>query len=169
MSRHGYNEDCDGLWAMIRWQGAVASAIRGRRGQALLRRMAEALDAMPDKRLIAGDVVREDGSCCALGAIAKREGINVGHLDPEDADKVAITFNVAPALAREVTYQNDDFIRPLRVVREGGYYESPDGKQFSRYARWAYEGKQDDLKLVPVKYRDPSAEELEANEEKHHE
>jgi hypothetical protein len=36
MSRSGYSDDLEN-WSLIRWRGAVASAIRGRRGQAFLR------------------------------------------------------------------------------------------------------------------------------------
>jgi hypothetical protein len=59
MSRSGYCEDMDDQWAHIRWRGAVTSAIRGRRGQAFLREMLAALDAMPEKRLVAGALVFE--------------------------------------------------------------------------------------------------------------
>lgn len=33
MSRSGYSEDLD-MWDLIRWRGAVKSALRGKRGQA---------------------------------------------------------------------------------------------------------------------------------------
>lgn len=58
MSRSGYSDDYDGdNWDLIRWRGAVTSAIRGKRGQAFLREALAALDAMPEKQLIAGDLV----------------------------------------------------------------------------------------------------------------
>jgi hypothetical protein len=41
MSRSGYSDDCDG-WALIRWRGAVNSAIKGRRGQQALREIVAA-------------------------------------------------------------------------------------------------------------------------------
>lgn len=72
MSRSGYDDDCDG-WALIRWRGAVASAIRGRRGQAFLRELAEALDELPKHELIAG-VAEADGDYCALRSVAARAG-----------------------------------------------------------------------------------------------
>jgi hypothetical protein len=58
MSRSGYIDDYDddnGAVAMYR--GQVASAMRGRRGQAFLRDLLSALDEMPEKRLIAGHLV----------------------------------------------------------------------------------------------------------------
>ena len=74
MSRSGYDDGCcdDSNWNLIRWRGAVNSAIRGKRGQSLLREMREAMDAMPDKRLVAEQLVCEDG-VCALGTVAVKE------------------------------------------------------------------------------------------------
>ncbi len=57
MSRSGYSEDGD-QWQMIKWRGAVASAFRGRRGQAFLREMRDALDALPVKRLLRDELVQ---------------------------------------------------------------------------------------------------------------
>ena len=64
MSRSGYVDGDDDQWASIRYRGAVKSAIRGRRGQAFLREMLAALDAMPEKRLIAGDLVFDGRPDC---------------------------------------------------------------------------------------------------------
>lgn len=61
MSRSDYSEDLD-MWDLIRWRGQVASAIRGKRGQKLLRDLAAALDAMPVKALIADELQTEDGA-----------------------------------------------------------------------------------------------------------
>jgi len=47
MSRSGYSDDCDDQWSLICWRGAVKSAIRGKRGQAFLKEMLAALDALP--------------------------------------------------------------------------------------------------------------------------
>ena len=46
MSRSGYTDDMEDMWQHICWRGAVASAIRGRRGQAFLREMLAAMDAI---------------------------------------------------------------------------------------------------------------------------
>lgn len=56
MSRSNYSEDCDDNWAMIMWRGMVASSIRGKRGQKLLKELAEAMDAMPEKKLTNGQL-----------------------------------------------------------------------------------------------------------------
>lgn len=107
MSRSGYSDECDNEWALIRWRGAVASAICGRRGQALLKEMANALDAMEDKSLIANEF-GADGAYCALGVVGKSRGIAMDGLDPLDRAAVALTFGIAPALAAEIMYVNDE-------------------------------------------------------------
>lgn len=106
MSRSNYSDNCDG-WELIMWRGAVASAIRGKRGQQLLIDLAAALDAMPEKRLIT-DELSNDGEVCALGALGQVRGIDMTALDPDDPDTVAEAFNVAPALVREITFENDE-------------------------------------------------------------
>jgi hypothetical protein len=108
MSRSGYYEDCcDETWSTIRWRGAVVAAIRGKRGQKLLRDLRDALEAMPEKRLIAKKL-EADGEVCALGALGRARGIDMQTLDPEDSEHVAATFGVADALAREIVHINDD-------------------------------------------------------------
>lgn len=69
MSRSGYTEDCDG-WQLIMWRGAVASALRGKRGQAFLKEMLAAFDALPEKKLTQ-NTLEKDGAVCALGRSAK--------------------------------------------------------------------------------------------------
>src|SRR5271165_3227905 len=110
MGRSGYSDDCENIGL---WRGAVESAIRGKRGQALLREMVVALDAMPVKELIADDIVRDGahglpGGVCAIGAVAVSRGLDITHLDVHDGDAVAQAFGVARALACEVAYENDD-------------------------------------------------------------
>lgn len=130
MSRSDYDDDIE-QWDLIRWRGAVTSAIRGQRGQQLLTEMLAALDAMPEKRLIAGELETSDGSYCALGVVGKARGLPLGSLDPEDAEAVAKTFNIAPALAREIVYVNDE---------EAAYWrkEAPDDR-WRRVRAWVTE------------------------------
>lgn len=80
MSRSGYSDDCDGAELAL-WRGAVESAIRGRRGQAFLREMLEALDALPARRLISGEFVDGRGEHCALGAVALKRGLAAQGID----------------------------------------------------------------------------------------
>src|SRR5437879_4918550 len=98
MSRSGYSDDGDNDWGLICWRGAVASAIKGKRGQEFLYEMLHALAALPERKLIANDLEAE-GSVCALGAVGKARGIDMKGIDPEDREKVAEVFGIAPALA----------------------------------------------------------------------
>jgi hypothetical protein len=109
MSRHGYSDDLgdEDPLQLGRWRGRVASAIRGRRGQQLLRDLRDALDAMPEKRLIA-EQLEADGEVCALGAVGRARGIEMSGIDPEDSERVAAAFDIAEPLAREITYENDE-------------------------------------------------------------
>ena len=114
MSRSGYSDDCDDCdgWALIRWRGAVNSAIKGKRGQQALREIVAALDALPEKRLASESLVNADGEYCALGALGRARGISMKEQDPEDVDptEVARTFGIAMALAAEIMYLNDDCV-----------------------------------------------------------
>jgi hypothetical protein len=106
MSRAGYSEDCD-QWSLIRWRGQVASAIRGARGQAFLRELIAALDAMPEKRLVK-DVIEEAGNVCAIGSVGLVRGIDMTKLDPEDPEGIAAVFGIAPQMVREIEFMNDE-------------------------------------------------------------
>lgn len=126
MSRSGYSTDLTN-WSMICWRGAVANAIRGQRGQAFLREMLEALDAMPVKRLIAEELAA-GGDVCAMGAVASKRGLDCTHIDPEDRDQVASALGIAGALAAEIAFEND----------EGGTYwrrETPE-ERWVRMRAW---------------------------------
>lgn len=129
MSRSGYVDDCDDERASNLWRGAVARALSGKRGLAFLREMARALDAMPEKRLIAEQIVSDDGgACCALGsvALARGEDLNdLAELDAENYEQVGRFFGVAAAFVREVAYLND----------EGGWKETPE-QRWQRMRRW---------------------------------
>ncbi len=109
MSRSGYNDDFDSNWTLIIWRGAVAKATKGKRGQQLLRDLLAALDAMPSKRLIRNELL-EDGEVCALGALGLARGMDqqLTELDPDEPEEIAKVFGVAPALVREIEFENDE-------------------------------------------------------------
>jgi len=106
MSRSGYSDDCEN-WELIKYRGMVASACRGKRGQAFFKELLAALDSMSEKKLIAEELEVE-GQVCALGALGKSKGLDMTKFDPYDSDTVAKTFNIADCLAREVAYENDN-------------------------------------------------------------
>lgn len=126
MSRAGYCDEIDS-WALIRWRGAVKSAIRGKRGQAFIKELKAALKAMPVKRLIANELKTTDGEVCALGALGVARGIETKSLDPHDYHSVAGAFNISEALAREIMYENDE------------YYDTTPEIRYERVLKWAEE------------------------------
>lgn len=108
MSRHGYSEDLE-QQDLAMWRGRVASASRGQRGQKLFVDLRNALDAMPEKRLISGDFQNVHGECCALGCVGMARGHDMRELDPEqDNDSVAGMLDVAECLVQEVEWVNDE-------------------------------------------------------------
>ena len=127
MSRHGYVDDGDLEpleWG--RWHGSVLSAIRGKRGQAFLREMIAALDAMPEKRLVRSELVTKDGDVCAMGCVLAKRGTDVKAVDPEDYGTVANVVGLAESMTREIAYEND----------EGSYKETPE-QRWARMRNWA--------------------------------
>ena len=131
MSRSGYVDDCwdcdeDAQWRMIRYRGAVKSALRGHRGQAFLRELVEALDAMPVKELVAHDLKNECG-VCAMGAVGLVRGLDMSSLDPDNAEGVSGVFDIATSMAREIAFEND----------ECGHYKETPYQRWCRMRLWA--------------------------------
>lgn len=116
MSRSGYTDDCENQWELIRWRGAVKSAIRGKRGQQALREILAALDAMPNKRLASELLVTADGEFCTLGALGNARGVDLDSIDPDDPQAVAAAFGISEALAAEIMYENDEAVDDYRWV-----------------------------------------------------
>lgn len=108
MSRSGYtDDDDDGRLAM--WRGRVANATRGKRGQQFFRDLLVALDAIPDKSLITGELEASDGQVCAIGALGKARSVDMSKIEPDCLEQVAPAFDIAECLAREVVYMNDEW------------------------------------------------------------
>lgn len=112
MGRSGYSDDYgdDEPGLLNLYRHAVHRAIAGARGQSLLRRLRDALDAMPVKRLITDAIKDDSGDVCALGALDPSAPV----YDAEDDDYgdhatlLAAHFGVARALASEIVYMNDE-------------------------------------------------------------
>jgi len=101
-------------WMEGQQAGALQSAIRGQRGQRLLRDLVAGLDALPAPELSAGALEdKATGCCCAFGAVRRYRGAAAVPLyfDPmeEDLDPphYAEPFDVAPALAWAVVDVNE--------------------------------------------------------------
>lgn len=125
MSRSGYSEDCDSNYIYL-YRSVVGRAIAGKRGQAFLREMVAALDAMPEKRLIA-DALEHGGEVCALGSVGAKRGIDMTKMDAHDPDALGVVFGIARALAAEIEYEND----------EEGFSDETPGARWQRMRRWA--------------------------------
>lgn len=130
MSRSGYSHDMDDLWAHIRWRGAVNAATNGKRGQAFFRELLAALDAMPEKRLVPRHL-EADGEVCAIGCALRQRGtampdIHEDDWDDEARNDVAKIAGIAPALAAEIMYWND----------EGGSYRETPELRWQRMRDW---------------------------------
>lgn len=124
MSRSNYSDDYEHLNL---WRGAVERALLGKRGQKLLNEMLVALDAMPNKVLILGDL-EKDGRYCALGVLGAARGLPLASMDPHDSEGMAKAFNIAPAMVCEIAYRND----------ECGWIETHVGR-WLRMRRWVAE------------------------------
>lgn len=155
MSRSGYiDEDDDGMAGL--WRGAVRSALQGKRGQATLQALAEAMDAMPVKTLAANSLVTADGEFCTLGVLGQSRGMDMSQIDPEDWNAVAKAFGIAPTMVREIVYMNDehytpyDYQRveicgPLRPYRDERHpwarvdHSDPGGSRWRHMRKWVSE------------------------------
>lgn len=114
MSRHGMVDDWEpddssDQWRQICFRGSIKKAIKGKRGQAFLRELIAALDAMPVKKLIAEELEHE-GEYCAMGCVGKARGIDMSNLDPYDVEKMSKIFGIAPNMIREIEFINDETV-----------------------------------------------------------
>lgn len=131
MSRSGYTDDIDDVLSYGRWRGAVCSAIRGKRGQDMMKELLSALDAMPEKKLYLNSFEAGEGQFCTLGVLGNSRGTQINDLlnDEGYCDTVVVAqrFGIANALACEIMYEND----------EGSVYdeETPEHR-FARMRRW---------------------------------
>lgn len=147
MSRSEYSYDCE---TINLWRGAVESSIRGKRGQALLIELEAALVALPEKKLCSEFFANpETGAVCALGAVALKRRLDSGmeknvaikeindKFPEDDSDSVIDIqkeFNISDALAREITYVNDEaMIYPITI---GG---DKDEKRYIAVLNWVRE------------------------------
>lgn len=134
MSRSGYEEDWDGgCYPPEFYRQAVDKATNGKRGQAFLRRLLRVLDNMPVKALASHEWVKGD-QACALGLVAKSCGYGAMFeaMDPDDDNNPEVAarlLNIAPAMAREIVYMND----------EGARAEETPEQRWARMRKWVSE------------------------------
>ena len=130
MNRSNYREDID-IWALIRWRGAVKSAINGKRGQEFLKELLAALDSMQDRVLIKNKL-ECDGQFCALGLVGNKRGLDLSKLDPFDPIDISEAFDIAQALAQEIAFINDYDYDCYYM------YESKEAR-WNRMRKWVHE------------------------------
>jgi hypothetical protein len=134
MIRSGYGDDYgdDDPLAIGRWRQAVKRAIEGKRGQAFLRELADAMDAMSVKELIAQHLVTTEG-CCAVGVVCAARGLDVSMVDEFDPGDVGDAVGIARAMAAEIEFENDECGR----VWDGSHHrdETP-AERWTRMRKW---------------------------------
>lgn len=141
MSRSGYSDDFEMDWAGIMYRGSVKSALRGKRGQKALKEIVAALDAMPEKALCAESLTTKEGEYCTLGALGLARGIDMSAIDPEDWEAVADAFNIAPAMVREIVFENDEcgeVFEPSRGTY-GSYRQPTPQERWMRMRKWIFD------------------------------
>ena len=131
MSRSNYSEDYDERFpnALEFYRRNVENAIYGKRGQAFIRELIEALDAMPEKRL-AAEYLEYGGEVCAIGSVGRKRGMDMSGIESYNAPVVAKAFGIAECMVREITFENDE---------GAGYWtidEAPE-KRWQRMRDWA--------------------------------
>ena len=143
MSRSGYSDDIDDILMLGRWRGMVTSATRGKRGHKLFKDLLEALDAMPVKELI-DEVLEDSEGVCALGCLGKKRGLDMTNLDPEEPELVAKAFDIAPCLAQEIVFENDE---------AGPYGGETPSERWIRIRKWVSEQIKRGIKMNGKSYR----------------
>jgi hypothetical protein len=133
MSRSGYSDDYDDMGAINLYRANVDRTMSGKRGQAFLREMAAALDALPVKKLIAGDIVQDDQHVCAIGSVALARKLDVSNLDVYDGDAVGDTFGITRMLACEIAYENDEC---GRMYVDGEFRPETPAERWQRMRAW---------------------------------
>jgi hypothetical protein len=143
MGRSGYDDDCDWDNSRYLYRGRVASAFRGKRGQAFLLELLAAFDAMPEKKLAAESLKYEDGAVCSLGAVALKRGLDADKIKQLDAQfeaenqaYVAQEFGIAECMVREIVYMND----------EAAWNDETPERRFERMRAWIVS----EVRPVPV-------------------
>lgn len=134
MSRSGYDDCDDGCDSndLNLYRANVDRAFAGKRGQAFLKEMLAAMDALPNEKLIPSIMQDESGEVCAIGAVGKARFLDMDYLNAlaEDGDLdlgrwVAKKFGIAECMARDIMYWNDEVCRR----------ETPKGR-FIRMRKW---------------------------------
>jgi hypothetical protein len=109
MSRRGISDEEEYPGQFGLWEGNCRRSIKGKAGQAALRELEAALLALPEKRLIVGELENAAGEVCALGALKRYKGVEEVKADPEwEMEEVGVELGMPRLVAWQVVYVNDE-------------------------------------------------------------
>lgn len=134
MSRSGYCEDGD--YSEL-YRANVERSLAGKKGQNFLRELSDAMDAMPDKRLIANELVNAQGECCTMGVLCKTRQLDVSKIYYEDPDIVGKFLGISAIMAAEISFMNDEYLN-FGNWSDVGKEESPE-QRWIRMRKWVSE------------------------------
>jgi hypothetical protein len=119
------------------WHANLRRTMQGKRGQAFLRELLGALDALPQKRLIQG-AMQQGGEVCALGAVGLKRSMEMNGVDCHDHDAIADAFGISSMLAQEIAYWNDQGMEGclLGLTDGGGWKENTPEDRFAFVRAW---------------------------------
>ncbi len=112
------------------YRQAVENAIKGKKGQALLKDLEAALLGMAKKRLISG-VLCKEGEVCALGALA----VYRGKLDPFTESLIDADATEISGWARSVLKATDSLSTEIQWENDAVDGETPE-ECYERVLRW---------------------------------
>jgi hypothetical protein len=119
------------------WNANRRRAIESKRGQAFLQELLEALDELPQKRLIQG-AMEQSGEVCALGTVGLKRCMDLDGLHSRDHDEIADAFGISSLLAQEIAYWNDQGMEAclLGLADGGGWKENTPEDRFTFVRAW---------------------------------
>lgn len=140
-TRFGYDGDWEAMPYEM-WQHNLELAIGGKRGQAALRELRDALVALPERKLISGALCRVNPAgpptFCVVGALAYHKRTKLGErpeeviesllgddIGPEETAQAGRRIGLVWTLAWELGFKNDEEYRGLT-----------DEQRFEKFLAW---------------------------------
>jgi hypothetical protein len=119
------------------WYANLRRTMLSARGQAFLRELLEALDALPQKRLIPG-ALQQGGEVCAIGAVGLKRGMDLTALDSHEQNEIAHAFGVSSMMVQEIAYWNDQGMEAclVELTDGGGFNENTPEDRFGFVRAW---------------------------------
>lgn len=117
--RIGYSDEEDYPGQFGLWRGNCQRSLKGRKGQVALRELEAALLALPEKRLIAQELVDDEGSVCAIGAVARQRGRLDDHMRTRgeyDMEDVGVQLGMPRLVAWKIVEMNDVILEGFDLV-----------------------------------------------------